>query len=144
MTKPTKVVTPPEKKIGAQTPADPLRGNRTLPPAATSFGPASYEVLKTSFINGQIVNPGAIVQLPDGVRAGKDLKLVGGSIAGAPTSNKIAAARAAAAAQEGEDTQEGGAKLTPDEIKAGKREPSAAAAQAAIAGHKSADSSDPI
>lgn len=144
MTKPAKVITPPEKKIGAQTPADPLRNNRPLPPAATSFGDESYEVLVTSFINGQLVQPGAIVQLPDGVRPGKGLKLVGG-VAQAPTSNKIAAARAAAAAAPKEESEPAeGAKLSPEEVKAGKRDVSAAAATAAAAGHKSADNSDPI
>ena len=144
MTKPAKVITPPEKKIGAQTPADPLRNNRTLPPAATSFGEESYKVLKTSFINGQLVQPGAIVQLPDGVRAGTALELIGG-VAQAPTSNKIAAARAAAAAAPKEESESAeGAKPSAEEIKAGKREVSAAASTAAAAGHKSADNSDPI
>lgn len=131
MSKPQKVVTPPEKKIGAQTPVDPNRNVRSVPPAAKEFAAAQYKVLAPSFINGQLVAPGDIVQLPPGTRASKNLELIGKK-AGAPVPVEKFA-----------DTEETSPVLSEEELSSGKRTPSADAEKQAGAGHKSAEV-DPI
>lgn len=79
------VIKPEEKKIGAQTivqaPQNVIRG---VPVAAADYGIDHYTVKERSFINGTIVNPGDIVQLPEGVQPGKKLVRVGKKAAAAP------------------------------------------------------------
>lgn len=127
-----KVIVPPTEKIGANKPADPLAKGREVPPAAKAFQPKQYKVLKPSFINGQLVGNGDVVQLPEGVKAGANLEPIGKQ-AGAPVPVKKA--------EDAEPKQ--GPQLTEEELKTGKREPSEDAKAAAAAGHTSAEA-DPI
>ena len=128
------VVTPPQKKVGAQTPVDPMKNSRIAPPQTAPMSSKQYRVLKTSFINGQIVQPGEIVQLPHGVTAGKALELLGAPDVVQEKPEPVAHAQVPESVIP---------VPTEKEIAAGKREVSAAAAAAASAGHKSADA-DPI
>lgn len=128
------VVTPPQKKVGAQTPVDPIKNVLTAPPQTSPMSEKQYRVLKTSFINGQIVQPGDVVQLPHGVTAGKSLELIGVPNAVQEKPEPVVPAA---------DPEPVIPVPTEKEVAAGKREVSAEAAKAAGAGHKSADA-DPI
>jgi len=78
MTKETKVIEPSARKQGAHNPIDPkaVRTNIGVPDE-DSLAPQTYLVTERSFINGQLVEAGDHVRLPDDVQPGKRLKPVG-------------------------------------------------------------------
>lgn len=98
-----KVIMPPEKPQSAMNPGEGFKNpGVVMAPAPKNLGPQNYRVEKLSFINGTMVQPGQIVQLPDGVTPGKFLKPVGPATqVAAPSKERVENARVASGSQAG-------------------------------------------
>jgi len=94
-----RIITPLERKTGAQTPMQPKVYKAPAGPAKEDLGPQRYLCTEKAFVNGQMCNPGNIVQLAHGEKPSKTMKPVGpdGKLL-APTPERVAAARAASPA----------------------------------------------